>query len=218
MRNPLRRLTQVVIAGVWIMAGAIATPAAAGYYPMAPPGTQVFLQPWDFLKFSPDCQPCNTTDGVVGDNLERHPGALWSGPDHFIGVFGHDIRLDLEGAALYLWESSSGGASNHEFFAGPDVQLGNWNGVDFLASGIAVQAWYRTTGVRQESGQGKMIFASLIPLDDFQVGRHASLNAVRISARDDGHNQVIAVAVTPEPAAVLLILTALGVLIGTRRG
>jgi len=200
---------RLICAAVLAGAGLCPMPVQANEYPIAPAGTSVFLQPWDFLQYSPDCARCNLPNGVTGDDLDRHPG--WATPVYasFIGVFAHDIDLDLAGAAIYLWESSSGDADSSVYFRGPDIQLGYWDGINFLASGVQAQALYYSTGLRQEAGTGLVLHSSVTPLQDFQIQGKPTLNALRISAAADGHNQVIAVAATPEPSGLLLVGSAL---------
>lgn len=204
--------------GLWMLVALAFGPSVsqASPYPIAPYGSIVSLRPTDFLQYSPDCQQCNDPigdRGVVGDNLNRHPGAVIPDPgDSFIGVFRYTLDIGLEDAAVYLWESTNG--TGPPSFYGPGVQLGFWDGLEFLPFGIQVQAHYGNTSAFQINEDPNLVThqinSSVTLLSDFGIVGNPMLNAVRITAIEGGHNQVIAVAaVTPEPSGWTLSVTAL---------
>ena len=197
--------------------------AFAGQYPVAPPFTYVTLELSSFIQSVPYTSWTGSPDPnnpVIGDNLNQHPGAFYTGSPlvgaYFIGFFGVPIDTSNPGAAVYLWETTSVGLNGAK---GPQIQLGHWNGTAFHAYGNSSAASYYDTGVSVNTGSGGYmeLNSNITPLTDFGIspGFPALLNAVEIEASDfNAHNQVIAVAVIPEPSATLLLGTGLACLLG----
>jgi hypothetical protein len=193
--------------------------ALAGNYPVAPPITYITLPLSSFIASVPYTSWTGLADPgnpVIGDNLNQHPGAFYTGQpsvgEYFIGVFGAPVDTSDLTVAVCLWETTYGGLGGT---AGPQVELGRWNGTSFHAWGNPQTASYSDTGVADSLPME--INSSVIPLDAFGInpGFPGLVNAVKIEVTDMfAHNQVIAVAVIPEPCASFLLSLALVCLLG----
>lgn len=213
-----------------IVASAVITGAVNGtdrafssVYPVAPPNTMVTLQPADFIQSVPEQSPgLREPNSVIGDHLGQHPGAFDFGfpqvGTFFIGVFGGLIDSSRPENAVYLWETSCCVGTNDVAFAGPQVQLGSWDGIAFIPFGMPITAAYLGTGVLEDHGNPpdpmtppfREITSSIISLSEFGIspGVPFVLNAIRVEVNDlSAHNQVTAVAthVVPEPSMVFLL-------------
>jgi hypothetical protein len=214
-------LVRVIVAiGLAAISG---VPTSAQLYPAYPPspGSRpmfAILQPSDFVQSVAQATPFVTNpDELIGDHLGEHPGAFVSGmpPDgsFLVGVFGGPIAADRPNA-IGLWETS--GPRPIDFiFGGPGIQLGFWDGFNFIPFGDQVQASYRDTGAPADDA-GMHIASSVIPLSRFNLmlPPFVDLNAIRIEAIPGGHNQVTGAAINvtnfiPEPSAVVLFGTGL---------
>jgi hypothetical protein len=206
-------MKRLVVIIVTVLAG-MTSLCGGTIYPVNPSGTFVTLSPGDFIQFVPE-QSAGLPDPnpVIGDNLGQHPGGFGVGfpvvGTFFVGVFGGAIDTSKPSTAVYLWETTA--PPNDVAFAGPQIQLGYWDGTAFTGYGIPQAASYLGTGV-QATDPSREITSSITPLSDFDItpGFPFLLNAVRIEAADAfAHNQVTAVAinVTPEPSTMLLLGT-----------
>jgi hypothetical protein len=160
-------------------------------------------------------------NSVIGNTLQQHPGAFAIGNPEpgtfFVGVFAAPLATANPAAAVYLWETS-GSPDNSQPFAGPQIQLGFWDGAAFTAYGVPQPASYQGTGVYWYSDQTYFeITSSVTPLVNFGISPDfpSPLNAVRIEAAFSAHNQVTAVAanIVPEPRTLLPVATGLAVLL-----
>ncbi len=230
-------LNVVFAAGMLALFG---SPVSADLYSIAPSPNTVSLELNNFIQSVPQGSGLATPNPVIGDNNigssnsslspTQHPGAFDNGfpqnGSYFIGVFGGSIDTSNTDASVYLWETSS------SFFtsavAGPQIQLGYWNGLDFKSSGNSVAASYLSTGkdvfVIGPSAQGiYALNSSITHLSDFHISGNPIVNAVEISVTDqNAHNQVEAVAITaivPEPSTFVVAATAalVGLAIAWRR-
>jgi hypothetical protein len=220
-----KSLLTIMAAGFAGMATFFGSAASAGQYPIAPPVTYVTLPLSSFIQSVPYTSWTGSPDPnnpVIGDNLNEHPGAFYTGMPsvglYFIGVFGSPIDTSNPNAAVYLWETTSVGFGGQ---SGPQIQLGYWDGTAFSAYGSPQAASYWDTGVSTGVGGGLYmeINSSITPLTDFGIspGFPPFLNAVEIKVVDySAHNQVIAIAV-PEPSATLLLGGGLACLLGYGR-
>lgn len=210
------------------LTGLLVNSASANLYPIAPPYSFVSLDPSNFILSVPqETAGLLDPNPVIGDHLGQHPGAFTNGfpsvDTFFVGLFVRPIATSNPNAAVYLWETT-GAAPSSDTFRGPQIEVGYWNGTDFIPYGIPQYAAYADTGV-----WGPPIYpqitSSITPLSDFGITPEFPilLNAVRIEAHDwTAHNQVTAVAVNlvPEPDILTLIATSFVALLclGRRRG
>jgi len=215
--------------------------ASADLYSVAPSPNTVSLGLNNFIESVPQGSGlANPPNPVIGDNNigssnsllspTQHPGAFAvGGPQvgsYFIGVFGVSIDTSKDGS-VYLWETTSSPFTSA--VAGPQIQLGFWNGLDFKSSGNSVAASYLSTGqdVFVNGPSGAALYAlnsSITHLSDFHISGNPIVNAVEISVTDQfAHNQVEAAAITgtavPEPSTFVVAATAalVGLAIAWRR-
>jgi hypothetical protein len=210
MKKSLLTIIAAAFAG---MAAFFGGTASAGQYPVAPPGTYITLQLSSFIQSVPSqSSGLPVPNPVIGDHLGQHPGAFSSGQPpvgaYFVGVFAGLIDTSDPGTGVYLWETTGPGLGGG---AGPQIQLGHWDGTAFSAYGSPQAASYSGTGVLEDVGGGMYyeIYSSFTLLSAFGIspGAPLCLNAVRIEATVNAHNQVTAVAVVPEPSFTLGILS-----------
>jgi len=200
--------------------------ASAGLYPSLPEYSYVTLDDNAFLRYIADQSPGEPKPNpVIGNNLVQHAGGLyWVDKYYFIGVFWRGVDTSNPETAIYLWETTGDAL----YSDGPRIQLGYWDGTEFLAYGIPQAARYRPTGVwvhfeswgREFRGH---LNASITPLVDFHIRPDFpfEINAVKIEVYDyfNAHNQVTAVATNhlahvPEPATLPLVAVSLLTLLG----
>ncbi|MEI8197382.1 MAG: hypothetical protein WCI73_15905, partial [Phycisphaerae bacterium] len=206
--------------GVAILFGGV---ASANQYAITPPGTMTTLDLNNFVQFVPlggGDVVVGSNNPVIGDHIGQHPGAFLIGQptsgSFFVGVFGSPIDTSVSNASVYLWETTSSSG----YFAGPQIQVGYWDGSTFSAYGITQTASYAPTGTLgdPQAGLPMWINCSITHLTDFGInsGFPHVLNAVRIEATPTGHDQVtaLAVPVVPLPSSALLGGTSLVCLFG----
>jgi hypothetical protein len=222
MKKSLLTIMAAAFAGMATFFGGV---ASAGQYPVAPPPHIVTLTLDDFIQSVPYTSWTGAPDPynpVIGDNLNQHPGAFYTGQPsvgaYFIGVFGTLIDASRPDTTVYLWETTSVGFDGQ---SGPQIQLGHWDGTSFTPEGISVAASFYDTLTLVTTSANPLIQMELncstTPLRDFEIQGNPILNAVEIEAADiNAHNQVIAVAV-PEPSATLLLGGGLACLLGCGR-
>lgn len=222
MKKKALLLSQLVALAVGLL---FFTPASAGLYPSLPEYSYVTLEDNEFLRYIADQSPGEPKPNpVIGNNPVQHPGGLyWGDKNYFIGVFWRGIDTSNPETAIYLWETT--GDTLHS--DGPRIQLGYWDGTEFLAYGIPQAAKYRSTGLPVHFEFWEREFrgylnASITPLSDFLIRPDFpfEINAVKIEVYDfSAHNQVTAVATNhlahvPEPATLPLVAASLLTLLG----
>jgi hypothetical protein len=215
----------VTLAAAAGMAALSGGPASADLYPIAPPGTSVTLQPSEFIQSVPQSfgvsypNPLNQPNGdtVIGDDIERHPGAVFNSSSSFlIGVFGGPIDTS-PGADVFVWHTG-----RDDFpFTGPLIQLGHWDDIGkvFTSFGNTVATSFLDTGVSVPVvGFFGELSSSITPVSAFGVDGIPFLNAVELTYNNSlgSDNRVTGVAanLVPEPSTMLFFGSGLACLVG----
>jgi len=216
--DKIMRYLVVAIAAAAGMVGLSGGSASADAYPIAPPGTYASLQPSEFLQSVPQSRgigypnPLGQPNGdtILGDDIERHPGAVFDSSSSFlIGVFGSPI-ITAPGADVFVWHT---GRFSQE--PGPLIQLGHWDGTAFTGVGRTLATTFLDTGVSvpinaPDPGE---LSSSVIPVSAFGVGGTPILNAVELTYNTSptADNRVTGVAadLVPEPSTFLFFGTGL---------